>query len=74
MHKMSRAERLGLDNPPNERKQTNAERIQTMSIEELAEFLKTYFTCEYECAAAKEACICDCNGAIMDWLQSEVEE
>lgn len=53
---------------------TNADKIRTMSDEELAEFLKTYFTCEYECAAAKEACICDCNGAIMDWLQSEVEE
>lgn len=53
---------------------TNADRIRAMSDEELAEFLKTYFTCEYECAAAKEACICDCNGAIMEWLQSEVEE
>ena len=52
---------------------TNADRIRAMSDEELAEFLKTYFTCEYECAAAKDGCICDCSGTIMDWLQSEVE-
>lgn len=52
---------------------SNADKIRSMSDEELAEFLGRYFTCEYECAAAKDACVCDCNGAIMDWLQSEVK-
>lgn len=54
-------------------KHTNADRIRAMGDEELAEFLQKYFTCEYECAAAKEACVCACKGSIIDWLQSEAE-
>lgn len=53
---------------------TNADVIRSMSDEELAEFLREYFTCEYECAAAKAGCQRDCDGTIMEWLQSEVEE
>ena len=55
------------------KKQTNADQIRSMSDEELAEFLGQYFTCEYECPAAKDGCSRDCNGTIMEWLQSEVE-
>lgn len=53
---------------------TQADRIRSMSDEELAEFLREYFTCEYECAAAKAGCQRDCDGTIMEWLQSEVEK
>lgn len=54
--------------------QTNYDRIQNMSIEEMAEFLHTYFTCEYECAACNENCTEDCLSAIKEWLQAESEE
>ncbi len=52
---------------------TNADRIRNMSDEELAEFLERHFSCEYECEAVKDDCACDCKGAIIYWLQSEVK-
>lgn len=56
------------------RPMTNAERIRSMSDEELAEFISKYFSCEYECAA-RDKCGSDwdCKRATIDWLQSEVE-
>lgn len=72
MHKMSRAKRLGLDNPPSERKQTNAERIQTMSIEALAEFLSEV---KYDGVYYQEGQQYPMQSAVWeDWLRSEVEE
>lgn len=53
---------------------TNADRIRSMSDEELADFLCRYFTCEYECAARTENCMRDCGGAVIKWIQSEAEE
>ena len=55
------------------KRMTQADRIRSFSDEELAEFRGKYFTCEYECAAAKDGCFCDCNGTIIEWLHSEVE-
>lgn len=52
---------------------TWGDKIRSMSDEQLLEFLRNYFTCEYECAAAKAGCERDCDGTIMKWLQSEVE-
>jgi hypothetical protein len=53
---------------------TNADRIRSMSDEELAEFISKYFSCEYECAV-RDKCGSDwdCKRATIDWLQSEVE-
>lgn len=53
---------------------TNADRIRSMTDEELAEFISKYFSCEYECAV-RDKCGSDwdCKRATIDWLQSEVE-
>ena len=67
------------------KKQTNADRIRSMSDEELAEWLTNM--CEfmnpedeepyksiYNIDTEKEEIVHDSYGSIMDWLQSEVEE
>ena len=53
---------------------TNADRIRSMTDEELAEFISKYFSCEYECAV-RDKCSSDwdCKRATIDWLQSEVK-
>ena len=53
---------------------TNADRIRSMTDEELAEFISKYFSCEYECAV-RDKCGSDwdCKRATIDWLQSEVK-
>ena len=53
---------------------TNADRIRSMTDEELAEFISKYFSCEYECAV-RDKCGSDwdCKRATIAWLQSEVE-
>ena len=53
---------------------TNADRIRSMSDEELAEFISKYFSCEYECAV-RDKCGSDwdCKRATIDWLQSDAE-
>lgn len=57
-----------------EKVKTNADRIRSMTDEELAEFISKYFSCEYECAV-RDKCGSDwdCKRATIDWLQSEVE-
>ena len=56
------------------KRMTNADRIRSMTDEELAEFISKYFSCEYECAV-RDKCGSDwdCKRATIDWLQSEVE-
>lgn len=56
-------------------KQTWADKIRAMSDEELVKFLIVYGSC-HACAYSEEAsCGCSkCDGGIMKWLQSEVEE
>ena len=69
------------------RKQTNADRIHSMNIEELAEFIinncdnpiseKNEDMCDYCEKNDDEAAKCDkegCKKAIAEWLQSGVEE
>lgn len=60
-----------------EKKQTNAERIRSMSDVELAEFLIKIDGClanagKVDCSQEKECGICE--DVIKKWLQSEVEE
>lgn len=61
-----------------EKKKTNADRIRSMSDEELAEFIRELNkgclagTGEVDCSK-NEYCI-DCKGVVLEWLQSEVEE
>lgn len=70
-----------------EKKQTNADRIRSMSSEELAEFIinncdnpiseKNEDMCDYCEKYEDEATECDregCKKAIVKWLQSEVKE
>ena len=73
-------------NCPNQRKkQTNADRIRSMSDEELAEWLTNMcdfinpedeepYKSIYNIDTEKEETVHDSYGSIMDWLQSEVEE
>lgn len=56
-----------------EKKPTNADRIRSMSDEELADFVGTYFSCEYNCAAMTDNCDQNCGKVILEWLQSEAE-
>lgn len=44
-----------------------------MNKSEMAEFLRNYFTCEYECASRCEDCYENCEKAINDWLDKECE-
>ena len=57
---------------------TNADRIRSMSDEELSKFigkfLESMSDCE-NCPAKTEAFLCvDCADEILDWLRKEVEE
>ena len=62
----------------NYKRMTNADRIRSMSDEELAEFIREL---NERCLAGagmvdcskNEDCI-DCKGVVLEWLQSEVEE
>lgn len=60
------------------KKQTNADRIRSMSDEELADFIRELNeVClagagKVDCSKNEE-CI-DCKGVVLKWLQSEVEE
>ena len=59
-------------------KQTNADKIRSMTDEELSywigDFLEMLDTC-YPCPVYKHDSICTgCKTGILDWLQSEVEE
>lgn len=59
-------------------KQTNADRIRSMSDEELADFIRELNECclagagKVDCTR-NEDCV-DCRGVTLDWLQSEAEE
>ena len=62
---------------------TNADKIRSMTDEELAEFIKnTRFDCEYNCVARDkffnseedEDCIEDCQGYILKWLKLEMQK
>ena len=53
------------------KKQTNADRIRSMSDEELAEFLHDYSN--HACSYCK-GCGVSCKSHNLAWLQSEVEE
>ena len=66
------------------KKQTNADRIRSMTNEELAEWLTNMcsfldadnepYKSIYNIDTEKEELVYDSYGSIMDWLQSEVEE
>ena len=63
--------------PRKPKKQTNADRIRSMSDEELAEFLIKSDCCianagKVDCSQAEECGICE--KVIRNWLKSEVEE
>lgn len=53
---------------------TNFENIKNMTKSEMAEFLRNYFTCEYECASRCEDCYANCEKTINDWLDKECEQ
>lgn len=52
---------------------TNFENIKNMNKSEMVNFLKNYFTCEYECASRTDGCYENCEKAINDWLDKEYE-
>lgn len=61
------------------RKMSNADRIRTMSDEELAEFMSKFCNCDYgSCpimfAGNRIYCIHGCETAWNEWLKKEVEE
>ena len=57
------------------KKQTNADRISSMSDEELAEFLEKNGMCELCEHRNKENCFEEnCKKGFLKWLQSEAEE
>ena len=58
--------------PNKKKKQTNADRIRSMNDEELADFLRRYFSCEYECPARLDYCYENCQEKVLDWLKQEV--
>lgn len=53
---------------------TNADRIRSMSDEELAEFLSHYMSCGYCDARNKEQGCKDCKAELLQWLKSEAKE
>ena len=55
-------------------KHTNADRIRSMSDEELAEFLSHYMSCGYCDARNKEQGCKDCKAELLQWLKSEAKE
>lgn len=61
-----------------EKPKTNADRIRSMTDEELAEFIRELNECclagagMVDCSRNKD-CI-ECEGIVLEWLQSEVEE
>ena len=67
-----------------ERKQTNADRIRSMSDEDLAELIASgelcaicpvcKYYCTEDCYFENEGTSKNCSKGIMEWLQSEVEE
>ena len=63
-----------IDGTPNEKPQTNADRIRAMSDEELAQFL---YACDF-CNICEEGCDgCsyhgDCERRLADWLKQPAE-
>ena len=55
------------------RKQTNADRIRSMSDEELAEFLLHFQHCDICDEQLEMCCTEQCTKNIVKWLQSEAE-
>ena len=70
--------KIEVRNEENKIHQTNADRIRSMSDEELADFIRELNECclagagMVDCSNNTE-CI-DCKGIVLEWLQSEVEE
>ncbi len=59
-------------NPPIQRKPlTNADRIRSMTDEELAEFLETINSCTCSFAMGKSPCAADECPCWFDWLKEE---
>jgi hypothetical protein len=55
--------------------QTNADRIRSMSDEELAEFFARRSPCNYYCNYKDISCMgIGCKQGILEWLKSEVKE
>lgn len=53
---------------------TNADRIRSMTDEELAEFFASKSPCDYYCNYRKKCCSeISCKQGILEWLQSEAE-
>lgn len=56
------------------KQQTNADRIRTMTDEELAEFIATHIDC-FNCPKPRNGCSENdetCTAAWLDWLKQEV--
>ena len=63
-----------LTNGEKRNKQTNADRIRSMTDEELAEFFANKSPCDYYCNYIKKCCSeISCKQGILEWLQSEAE-
>lgn len=56
-----------------DKKKTNYEKIISMEIGELAEFLESYFKCENNCPVDSSKCYEECVEHILDWLQQNHE-
>ena len=56
---------------------TNYERIKTMSVDEMAVFLRLLVNCfeKEDCADCQNRVLCSCanNRAVQHWLENEVE-
>ena len=52
---------------------TNYDRIKSMSVEEMAEFIDKNYKCR-KCAYYNKCCNGDCTNGIIQWLLQEVNE
>lgn len=65
------------DDPPTKyepKPMTNADRIRSMTDEELAEFLTTEDMCELICSPAPPHCDGQCKQKMLDWLKREASD
>ena len=58
---------------PNYSQMRNADKLRSMSDEELAEFLTTEDMCELICAPAPPHCDGQCKQKMLDWLRQEAQ-
>lgn len=60
--------------PCEDERLSNADRLRSMTDEELAEFLTTEDMCELICAPAPPHCDGQCKQKMLDWLRQEATE